>query len=173
MSLKPVLCLAALSALVIALAAPARAAKPVKNIPVSPRTASPVSATDGTVGLVLGMDKNTYVVAAAPAPPMQIHAVLTFFNHSHTPLHLSLRGASTEWQVLDAQGHVVWDYAVGRAIPHNIRLVTLTNSQLRYTQDIPLQTQDGASLAPGRYTLRGALLGAMGASASLDFTITR
>jgi len=124
------------------------------------------------------MDKNTYAVAAAPAggapaPAPQIHATLTFFNHSQTPLRLSIGGGETQWQILDAQGQTVWDYSVGRAIPRYMRLVVLTNSQLHYAQDIPLQAQSGAPLAPGRYTLRGAIPGALGATASLDFTVTR
>lgn len=163
---------AALSALTItaALAAPGKGAKAVKHAPARPAVAPAVALENGAVGLTLSMDKNTYAVA--PARAAQIHATLTFFNHSQTPLRLSIGGAATQWQILDAQGQTVWDYSVGRAIPHFIRIVVLTNSQLSYPQVIPLQTQSGAPLAPGRYTLRGAIPGASGATASLDFTVT-
>lgn len=177
--------LAALGALTLAaaIAAPTRPAKPVKHLPPRPAAvpASPAAPVDeGAVGLVMDMDKNAYAVPAAPigtraasAHAPQIHATLTFFNHSQTPLRLAIGGAPTQWLILDDRGQTVWDYSVGRAIPHNIRMVTLTASQLVYAQDIPLQTQDGAPLAPGRYTLRGAIPGAQGATASLDFTVTR
>jgi len=181
MSLKVLpMFIAALSVLTIAaaLAAPGRVSRPVKHTPAHPAVAPTTAVEDGAVGVVMGMDKNTYAVAAAQSPPAsvptpQIHAMLTFFNHSQTPLRLYIHGSATQWQILDAQGRTVWDYSVGRAIPHNIRIVTLTNNQLHYTQDIPLQTQDGAPLASGRYTLRGAIPGASGAAASLDFTVTR
>lgn len=155
-----------------ALAAPGKA---VKHPPAHPAVAPKISTEDGNIGLVMGMDKNSYVVAAPNLSTHvpQIHAALTFFNHSQTPLRLYIGGAATQWQILDAQGQIVWDYSVGRAIPHNIRIVILTNSQLRYAQDIPLQTQQGSPLAPGRYTLRGAIPGALGATAMLDFTVTR
>ncbi len=172
--------IAALSVLTIAaaLAAPGKAAKPVKHPPLHPAVAPTVTVEAGAVGLTMSMDKNTYAVAAGPAGAAsahapQIHATLTFFNHSQTPLRLYIRGSATQWQILDAHGQTVWDYSVGRAVPHNIRIVTLAGNQLRYAQDIPLQTQDGTPLAPGRYTLRGAILGASGAAASLDFTVTR
>jgi len=181
MSLKvlPML-IAALSVLMLtaALAVPGKAAKTAKHTPAPPAVAPAVTVENGAVGLTMSMDKNRYAVAAAPAGggpahAPQIHATLTFFNHSQTPLRLYIRGDATQWKILDAQGQTVWDYSVGRAIAHNIRIVTLAGSQLHYAQDIPLQTQDGAPLAPGRYTLRGALPGAMGAAASLDFTVTR
>lgn len=171
---------AALSVLTIAAAhaAPGKGAKPVKHTPMRPVVAPTVTKENGAVGLTLSMDKNTYAAAAAPAggapaPAPQIHATLTFFNHSQAPLRLYISGAATQWQILDAQGQTVWDYSVGRLVAHNIHLVVLTNSQLSYPQVIPLQTQNGAPLAPGRYTLRGAIPGASGATASLDFTVTR
>lgn len=171
---------AALSALTIvaAVAAPARPAKPAKPAPPRPAAVPAPAVAEKAIGLVLDMDKSAYVVSAAPtragagtAP--HIHATLTFFNHSHTPLRLYIGGAATQWQILDAQGKTVWDYSVGRIVPHYIRLVTLVDSQLSYPQDIPLQTQGGAPLAPGRYTLRGAIPGAQAATASLDFIVTR
>lgn len=165
-----------LSALMLA-AAPAQAAKPFKKAPALPKATLGALSDAGSVGLVLGLDKNTYAVPVAAfgvarGHEPQIHAVLTFFNRSQTPLQLYIHGSPTQWQILDDTGKIVWDYSVGRALPHNIRIVTLADNQLRYAQDIPLQTQNGAPLAPGRYTLRGAIPGALGASASLDFTVT-
>lgn len=170
--------IAALSVLTLAVAAaPGRAAKVVKPAPARPKTAPAATAEEGAIGLVLGMDKESYVAAAASsqtasAPMPQIHATMTFFNHSQTPLRLYIHGAATEWQILDAQGKTVWNSSVGRLIPHNIRVVNLQNSRLRYAQDIPLQIQDGTPLAPGRYTLQGAIPGALGATASLEFNVT-
>ncbi len=181
MSPKLLTFLAAASAVFVAsasvLAAPGRASKPVKSTPAHPRVAPAAPSENGSFGVTLSMAENTYAVPAAlsaPSPhgPM-IHASLTFFNHSRNPLRLYIGGAPTLWQILDAQGKTVWDYSVGRVIPHFIRVVNLQNGQLCYTQDIPLQTQGGTPLAPGRYTLRGAIPGAFGATASLDFTVTR
>lgn len=158
-------------------AAPGRAVKSAKHAP-SPLHAAKIAPSDeGVVGLVLGMDQSSYAIPAMPQAasshgPM-IHATLTFFNYSETTLRLFIGGAPTQWQILDAQGKILWDYSVGRATPHFIRVVPLANGRLHYAQDIPLRTQDGTPLAPGRYTLRGAIPGALAATASLDFSVTR
>ncbi len=181
MSLKVLpMFVAAVSVLTLAAAnaAPGKAPRSVKHPPAHPAFAPTVTVENGAVGLIMGMDKNSYAAAAAPAQSAsahapQIHATLTFYNHSQIPLRLFIHGAAAQWQILDAQGKLVWDYSVGRAIPHNIRIVNLANNQLHYAQDIPLQTQAGNPLAPGHYTLRGAIPDAMGAAASLGFTVTR
>ena len=73
-------------------------------------------------------------------------------------------------QILDDGGQVVWDYSRGRMFPHYVRVRILTQSALTYASDIPLQTQAGVPLSPGRYTLRG-VVNATGASASVGFTV--
>jgi hypothetical protein len=120
-------------------------------------------------GVTLGIDQSTYVVSGS-GKPMVIHATLTLFNRSSTPMTIHERGQQYEWQILDPQGQVVWDYAKGRMFPMYMRLRTLRQGQIDYTCDVPLHTQTGALLTPGNYTLRGTVT-ATGASASLPFTI--
>lgn len=141
----------------------AAAPGPMQTMPASPSAFT----------LTLGMDKVTYAVPAAQNSIRHIHATLTFFNHSDTPLQIGVGGQLYEWQILDAQGQIVWDYAKGRVFPHYLRLVTLRQSGLSYAFDVPLQTQVGVPLAPGQYTLRGSLPRGLSASASLGFTVTR
>lgn len=167
-------------ALILALLATCAAAAP---LPTGVGTARPSGAAPGhaqtvltpppAFGLTLGLDKFTYAVPAAQNSITHIHATLIFFNHSNTPLQIAVGGQLYEWQILDAQGQVVWDYAKGRVFPHYLRLVTLRQSQLLYAFDVPLQVQSGAPLAPGVYTLRGSLPRGLNASASVGFTVPR
>jgi hypothetical protein len=121
------------------------------------------------VGVTLGIDQATYIVSRR-GKPMVIHATLTLFNRSSVPMTIHERGQQYGWQILDAQGRVVWDYARGRMFPMFMRLRTLRGGQIDYAYDVPLQTQAGAPLMPGAYTLRGTVT-AIGASVSLPFAV--
>jgi hypothetical protein len=128
-----------------------------------------VRANAPQVGVTLGIDQATYVVSAHGKPTV-IHATLTLFNRSSTPMIIHERGQQYGWQILDAQGQVVWDYARGRMFPMFMRLRTLRGGQIDYIYDVPLQTQDGAPITPGSYMLRGTVT-ATGASVSLPFSV--
>ncbi len=141
-----------------------------RGMAAPPERETTTGAVPASFGVTLGTDQAVYAVPAGGTPPV-IHATLTLFNRSETPLTVHEHGQQYEWQILDAGGQVVWDYAEGRRFPMFIRLRTLGPGQLNYSCDIPLQTQDGTALAPGRYTLRGTVI-ADGATASLPFTVT-
>lgn len=133
-----------------------------------PGSAAPVRETTAPIqqfGVTLGIDQSSY------ATPGVIHATLMLFNQSGTPIMVHEHGQQYEWQIVDAQGQVVWDYAAGRRFPMFIRLRSLGPTPLSYSCNIPLQAQDGTALTPGRYTLRGTVT-ANGATASLPFTVT-
>ena len=133
----------------------------------------PVAASLSGFGVCLMLDKPTYAIPATQNSLSHLHATLTLFNHTETPLSLSIGGQLYNWQILDANGQVVWDYAKGRLFPHYRRIVTLQHSELSYTDDLPLQNQDGTPLAPGNYQLRATLPHILNASATVGFTITR
>lgn len=120
-------------------------------------------------GVTVGMDRSDYPAPAGGKPAL-LHASLTLFNHSSAPLKVTERGHQFDWQIVDSQGQVVWDYARGRMFAHFIRMRVLSRGELSYPIDIPLQRQDGTPLPAGRYTLRGALT-TSAASASLGFSI--
>lgn len=138
-----------------------------------PMAASKAQAAAG-YGVMLAIDKFTYVVRSSvneiDAKP--IHATLTLFNHTSTPLTYTERGRQYEWQIVDAQGNVVWDYAKGRAFPQFIMRRTLTQGQQDFAADIPLRTQSGGSLPPGNYTLRGELAVQPTMKAEVGFTVS-
>jgi hypothetical protein len=123
-----------------------------------PAAANTVQAPAG-YGVMLGINRVSYQVSQAQAGSRaaQIHATLTLFNHTSTPLNYTEHGRQFEWQIVDAQGNIVWDYAKGRAFPHFVMRRMLTEGQQDFAADIPLTTQDGKPLPAGNYTLRGEL----------------
>lgn len=138
-----------------------------------PMAASKAQAAAG-YGVMLAIDKFAYVYPTAQdeSIPTYIHATLTLFNHTSTPLTYTERGRQYEWQIVDAQGNVVWDYAKGRAFPLFILRRTLTHGQQDFAADIPLMTQNGGSLPPGNYTLRGELAVQPTMKAEVGFTVS-
>ncbi len=134
---------------------------------------APLPAADAPgVGVTLSLDRATYVVPAGAKTAPVMRALLTLFNHTATPLKMEDRGKAYDFEIDDAQGRVLWDWAKGKLFPHYVRLRILTQGELTYTQAIPLQSQDGLPLPPGRYVLRGTLFTGPGASASLPFTVS-
>lgn len=121
-------------------------------------------------GVTLGMDRTAYPAPTAGKPAL-LHATLTLFNHSSVPLKVTERGHQFDWQIVDARGQVVWDYARGKMFAHFVRLRTLSRGELSFPVDIPLQNQDGTPLPAGEYILRGSLT-TNGASASAGFSVT-
>lgn len=136
-----------------------------KPAPISPKSAAEQSGSP--IGVTLGIDKLTYTHADT-----KIHAVMTLFNHTQTPLVFMEHGRKFDWQILDAQGNVVWDYAKGRMFPHNVIRRSLTQGHLDYAFDVPLTGQDGQPLPPGNYTLRGQLAISPPMGGEIGFTIT-
>ena len=120
-------------------------------------------------GLTMGLDQAVFTQSSTGTATL--HATLTLFNHSTEPLHFTEQGRMYEWQVIDAQGTVVWDYAKGRMFPMFMRARTLTNSEMSYTYAIPLADQEGNPLPPGKYQLRGQLANNLTLSAAVGFTI--
>lgn len=131
--------------------------------------AAPAKSPPPPFGVAVGMDRADY-----PAPsggkPATLHASLTLFNRTSAPLKVTVRGHQFDWQIVNAQGQVVWDYARGKMFAHFISIRTLSGGELNYPIDIPLQSQDGTPLPAGRYTLRGSLTTNQ-ASAALGFSI--
>ncbi|BDI29232.1 hypothetical protein CCAX7_12830 [Capsulimonas corticalis] len=132
-----------------------------------------VSGSGGSYGMILGIDQTAYPASAAAATKPYIHAVLSVFNHTGAPVTYTGGGQQYEWQVADASGNIVWDYAKGRMFPMFVMKRTLTETGLTYSYDVPLQNQDGTPLAPGRYTLRGRLPNTLDLAAEIGFTVTR
>lgn len=126
------------------------------------------SSAASAFGVMLGIDRTSYVSAKTPTT---LHATMTLFNNTDTPLTFLEHGQRVTWQILDAQGNVVWDYAQGRMFSHLVMRRSLTQGKLDYAQDIPLTAQDGSALPAGAYTLRGRVIGARSA-AEVGFTVT-
>jgi len=149
----------ALTALCLSFLVAAQAKKPQTVVP---------QAAKG-FGVTLAIDKMSY---SAGKIPLTLHAVMTLFNNTGTPLVFSERGRSVEWQVLDSHRNVVWDYSIGRSFPMFIIRRTLTSGKLDYPCDIPLTMQDGTPLPPGNYALKGQLTGVL-CSAEVGFTVVK
>ena len=148
----------------LALAGPTHS-HPLKPRPLRQNVTAPASAA--SYGVMLGMDHASYPKAATA------HATLTLFNDTGTPLTFMEHGQRVSWQIVDAQGNVVWDYAKGRMFPHFVlrRSLGQMQTKMNYAQDIPLAAQDGAPLPAGRYWLRGRVIGAQ-CAAEIGFTVT-
>ena len=131
-----------------------------------------VTANGGSYGLILGVDQTSYKVSATAAVKPHIHAVMSVFNHTGAPISFMAGGQQYEWQIVDASGNIVWDYAKGRMFPMFVMKRTLTEKGLSYTYDVPLQTQDGTPLAAGQYTLCGRLTNKLNLAAEIGFAVT-
>lgn len=155
-------------------AAALHSAKPAPR-PAHPTVSKPMPTPASTpgFGVSLTLDNVAYAVPVTQNSITHLHATLVLFNHTHAPLSLTIGGQLYNWEILDASGQVVWDYAKGRMFPHYLRRLTLQQGELTYADDIPLQSQDGVPLAPGSYVLRGTLPHILNASATVAFTITR
>ncbi|MEO7715344.1 MAG: BsuPI-related putative proteinase inhibitor [Capsulimonas sp.] len=129
--------------------------------------------TSGSYGMILGIDQTSYRMPASPVTKPHIHAVMSVFNHTGAPISFMAGGQQYEWQIVDASGNIVWDYAKGRMFPMFIIKRTLTEKGLSYSYDVPLQNQDGTALTPGRYTLRGRVTNKLNLAAEIGFAVTQ
>ncbi len=142
----------------------------IKSHPLKPRPIrqnTVIAAPSSGFGVMLKIDQLSYSVK----PPATLHATLTLFNDTGKPFDFLEHGQGVGWQILDAQGNVVWDYAKGRMFPHFVLRRSLAQGKLDYAQDIPLITQDGAPLTAGHYWLRGRAIGAR-CAAEVAFAVT-
>ena len=142
--------------------------RPLTPRPLRQNVTTPTPAAN--YGVMLGIDHASYPTSKAATT---LHARLTLFNDTGTPLTFMEHGQRVSWQIIDAQGNVVWDYAKGRMFPHYVlrRSLGQMQTKMNYAQDIPLAAQDGSPLPAGRYTLHGRAIGA-NCAAEVEFTVT-
>lgn len=125
------------------------------------------TAPAGQYSADLTLDRSRFASSADTS----LHPTLTLTNTGDTEIKYTEGGLRCDWQILNAQGTAVYDYAHGRMIPHFILIRRLApgKSEL-FTAQIPLKDNDGNALPAGRYTLRAKP--SIGLSFSVDNTFT-
>ncbi len=116
----------------------------------------------------LTLDRAHFSAAAGAS----LHPTVTLTNTGEVEISYTEGGLRCGWQILNAQGAVVYDYARGRMIPHFVLIRRLPPGKSEvFTAQIPLKDSEGNALAPGRYTLRAKPSVGLPFSVETAFTI--
>ena len=142
----------------------------------APGAAQPVAIVQGSAGspsgglyrIALGIDRGRTEWPSGSA----INPTLTFTNIGSSDLAYSEGGLGAVWQIARQDGHVVYDSARGKLIPHFLIRRRLAPGQSQvFTAQVILKDSGGRLLFPGTYILRGRPGIGLGTSVETKITV--